>query len=472
MEKVTSLGGHSYPLSIIALALAAIAPTVLTGCGTTTYSPAEQQWQAKLKTLEERIVGLDPIEREIQRAALRRQHQREIGPKHDNLGVQFFVEERRPASLREELSTTSLLHDDAINDVRLDSQLALSFLPIDRQPFVVPNGGLDPDKWFDAETKAASAWTLPNPPQADVITKLTDDLVAATKTLTALSTFIDQEIGQVEVSIQAFYSPGEGDRRQVSVANYDTINSAGAGASKPIAHEHRIGRHQAARQASDAVAAGNKLAARLRDSSKFNLAAHANLLQALTAFEAAITSTEAVAKAAAEDVRAVPPDGLIELATLKPAHHDRLEIIVRVSRTAANVTETNDLDFHVRTVQVGVYRQVGGSLIYARADKGPGTAQNWKPNAAAHMEWHYRPYYAENWYEKGIGWLDPGIGFHIASLDQDENEDTELGIGVNMSLWEGFLQGGLGYNLSVDSDHLYYYFGIDLLSVLSTVAGQ
>ena len=88
-----------------------------------------------------------------------------------------------------------------------------------------------------------------------------------------------------------------------------------------------------------------------------------------------------------------------------------------------------------------------------------------RPNVAALMTWHYkerRPY--------GLGhlwnFLDPGIGIHVASLDQGA-DTVEFGFGGQVALWGGLAVFGYGYNVSVSSNNEYYFVGIGLTEMLS-----
>lgn len=109
------------------------------------------------------------------------------------------------------------------------------------------------------------------------------------------------------------------------------------------------------------------------------------------------------------------------------------------------------------------HRRYSGDLIFARAVDGVGS-ENFKTNVAVSLEWHYFSR------KKPLGFwngLDPGVGLHAASLNQDPDESAEFGAGVNFSLFKGLLRFGYGYNLSVKQDHQYYWVGFGLFSLLN-----
>ncbi|MFO1076748.1 MAG: hypothetical protein U1E73_03370 [Planctomycetota bacterium] len=117
----------------------------------------------------------------------------------------------------------------------------------------------------------------------------------------------------------------------------------------------------------------------------------------------------------------------------------------------------------------GFFPRIGAELVFSRADTGTADARSWKPNAAAVAEVHYRFQDPDT---AGAVWnfLDPSLGVHLASLDQGD-QNVEFGMGVNASLFGGFLTAGVGRNLSVDSDPTYWFVGIDLIEVLSGAQG-
>ncbi len=113
----------------------------------------------------------------------------------------------------------------------------------------------------------------------------------------------------------------------------------------------------------------------------------------------------------------------------------------------------------------GVYPRITGELIFARADTGTAEAKSWQPNVAAVADLHVR-WRDPTWLGSVWNTIDPALGVHIASLDQGD-ESIEFGMGVNVSMFGGFVTAGCGQNLTLDDDRTYYFLGIDLLSVLN-----
>ncbi|MGE3172160.1 MAG: hypothetical protein AB7O97_05990 [Planctomycetota bacterium] len=161
------------------------------------------------------------------------------------------------------------------------------------------------------------------------------------------------------------------------------------------------------------------------------------------------------------------PDATVDLTRVGVDLGDRIGVQVRFELPDTDPPRTLDsAAFDSEMVLTGLHRRIGGKLIFARADGGPDAAQQWKANVAAVASWHYRCRDART--DGGAAFwngLDPGLGVHVASLDQGD-DNAEVGIGANVSLFGGFLTGGVGYNLAAEENGTYYFVGIDLLDVL------
>jgi hypothetical protein len=114
---------------------------------------------------------------------------------------------------------------------------------------------------------------------------------------------------------------------------------------------------------------------------------------------------------------------------------------------------------------MGFHGKPAVHFMLARALSGPSQATQWKPNIAAAVEWHYTIRRPQGFWGKTWNWLYPGAGIHLASLDQG-SDSVELGAGGVISLWDGLLTGGYGYNFSNNADHQYVFVGVNLLTLL------
>lgn len=173
------------------------------------------------------------------------------------------------------------------------------------------------------------------------------------------------------------------------------------------------------------------------------------------------------------------PDARIELARAGLTQGDNIAVRIKIAeQPAAKRGETNpdeseklvqETTYKTTAVLMGWHRVISADLIFARALSGDETATKWKPNVSASANWHYTYRERANWWEKAVNGVNPGLGFHLASLNQG-NEGVEFGLGVNLSLFSGLLNGGYGFNLSV-REKPYVYVGIDLLNVLNQARG-
>jgi len=159
----------------------------------------------------------------------------------------------------------------------------------------------------------------------------------------------------------------------------------------------------------------------------------------------------------------------IELQRSGLALGDNVTVNVKVKEDRPGVdseTTVPEHSYKTKAVLFGVHRRIGGDLIFARGF-GSSEARDWKPNVAARAEWHYQE---RNPGKPGKIWnfLDPGIGLHLASLDQG-SDSVELGMGANISLFQSFINGGYGFNMS--TEQMYVYVGLNLLEVLNQAQG-
>lgn len=164
------------------------------------------------------------------------------------------------------------------------------------------------------------------------------------------------------------------------------------------------------------------------------------------------------------------PDARIRLGATDVREGDRVHVEAIYQPTGSDdrgkrVTETWDVEVE----RFGFYPRVGAELIFARADTGTADAKSWKANAAAVAELHHR---FRDPTALGDLWnvLDPSFGVHLASLDQGD-QNVEFGLGVNVSLFAGFVTAGYGWNLAASENGDYWFVGIDLINVLGQAQG-
>lgn len=118
--------------------------------------------------------------------------------------------------------------------------------------------------------------------------------------------------------------------------------------------------------------------------------------------------------------------------------------------------------------RIGWCRDDSVAAILARADSAGGStessddANDWKLSLAATFTWQYYDDPSKPKLCDAYHWLQPGFGVHLAALDQTDDE-LEIGLGAQVSLWEGLLMFGTGANLSARENRTYWLIGGDII---------
>ncbi len=161
------------------------------------------------------------------------------------------------------------------------------------------------------------------------------------------------------------------------------------------------------------------------------------------------------------------PDTHIALDTTGILPGDRVQVKVTYRNATGDAPAPEQ--FTVLATQFGLYRKIDAMLVFARPleEPTPGAGKRWRPNAAATAHWFYRYRPAQDGAltggKKAWNFVNPGFGIHASSLAQGD-DSVEVGLGVNVSLLDGMISGGYGWNLSTEKP--YVYVGIGLLEVL------
>jgi hypothetical protein len=142
---------------------------------------------------------------------------------------------------------------------------------------------------------------------------------------------------------------------------------------------------------------------------------------------------------------------------------DMIEVDVGFFRKSNYDQPEKRINYSSQVVLTNWHRRFSGDMIFAKSVAGEGSDQ-FRPNIGVSMEWHYFSREKPNGPWNG---LDMGFGMHAASLDQNADQNVELGAGVNVSFFKGLLRVGYGWNLSVDKDRQYYWIGFGLFGLLN-----
>lgn len=167
------------------------------------------------------------------------------------------------------------------------------------------------------------------------------------------------------------------------------------------------------------------------------------------------------------------PRGRLELARAGWVLGDRVLIVVSFREAGGQPGKAEpgasrseySVSYRGEAVLTGLHRELSSALIFASPLHGP--ESTWKPNVAALVGWHYYKRDPRSFGGKFWNWLNPGLGIHLASLDQAE-DNFEFGLGGNLTIWDGLLSGGFGWNLSRTNGE-YWLLAVDLFETLDQI---
>ncbi len=149
---------------------------------------------------------------------------------------------------------------------------------------------------------------------------------------------------------------------------------------------------------------------------------------------------------------------------------DRVRVVVQTFRSNAgrpgDELDRAELDF--RVTRFGWRRTVRGEAMLVRGISGDANS-SFEPNVTAMATWHHKQR-DPNDFGAFWNWLDPGLGIHAASMNLDPDQSVEFGLGAQLSLWDGYLFAGIGYDLSVPEDHGYFFVGTSLFKLLGALS--
>lgn len=130
------------------------------------------------------------------------------------------------------------------------------------------------------------------------------------------------------------------------------------------------------------------------------------------------------------------------------------------------------VEAHFRVTRFGWHSDMHPSVVLARpVQRTPGAADfRFVPAVSWLHSYLPRPE------EKGplastMRTFQPSAGLHAAILNFDAEEELEIGLGVNMGLWNGVLQAGFGYNLMANDGegNSYVFIGSSLIPLVQAV---
>lgn len=156
---------------------------------------------------------------------------------------------------------------------------------------------------------------------------------------------------------------------------------------------------------------------------------------------------------------------LLDLRYTGAAMGDRISITVDIRKTGDDeklVSRPPGVTYSMEVAQVGWYRKTDSGIIFFTPLQ-TASMPTFDPNIAVYLEWHY---FDRKNPDSFLNVVDPGFGFHAAFLDQNATIDREYGFGVNFSFFGGIARVGMGYNMSITKDNVYWFIGFGLLGIL------
>lgn len=167
----------------------------------------------------------------------------------------------------------------------------------------------------------------------------------------------------------------------------------------------------------------------------------------------------------------IPEETEINLLTAgdrKPGDQLYIKAVISKQPATAETTLEKTIDFtHIGITQVGIYSTIKAVLLFA---------DNTSVEYPVKKQFQLVPSYSVlfkygtkkfNQYNRYIA---PGIGVNMATLDFNNDNTPEIGIGVVGSVFQDYLQVGYGRNMSADQN--YWFFGIRLPFIGVNLSGK
>lgn len=149
---------------------------------------------------------------------------------------------------------------------------------------------------------------------------------------------------------------------------------------------------------------------------------------------------------------------------------DLVMLRATVSR-GGEVLRSSESSFRVE--RYGWHASLDPSLVLVRPDELASGETDYSFAPALVWAWtHYPRPDEDGWWSWVERALQPAYGLHAILLNFDSENDTEVGLGPNLSLWRNRLQFGIGYNfMADDSDdgQIYYFVGSSLIPLLQAL---
>lgn len=113
----------------------------------------------------------------------------------------------------------------------------------------------------------------------------------------------------------------------------------------------------------------------------------------------------------------------------------------------------------IRLQQLGLRGEIRAALIFSDPQDDAFADQSWEPTPAMAYMFHYGRKSGRFWNEV----LDPGLGIGMTVLDYQDDDDFELGLSLNVSVFRSLLWTGYGRNIQAETN--FFYIGVNPLVI-------
>ena len=165
------------------------------------------------------------------------------------------------------------------------------------------------------------------------------------------------------------------------------------------------------------------------------------------------------------------PEARIDLRTTPRQAGDALQVRVRMLNGETDTDAEPQLDAILGIAKLGWHADQVPSIVFVTADRNVGASDTGGFSAALSWIWSYGPRDddGDEYLSRSLGW---GAGLHATFLNFGPDNDSEIGLGLTVGLWQNRLMFGAGYNPFAESDgdaRIYYFVGSSLIPLLQAM---
>ena len=170
------------------------------------------------------------------------------------------------------------------------------------------------------------------------------------------------------------------------------------------------------------------------------------------------------------DLDAAPPTNL-RLRRTQRLDGDTLSLRMTVLRGGQPAVDPLLVDLDIKTL--GWHARLDPSVVLARPKNGLAGSAEFRFAPAVSWLWAYQPGDDDRgFWDQAARTTGFGVGPHATFLSFDQNKEVEIGLGLTVSLWDGVLQAGIGYDLMANNGETYTFLGSSLIGLLQRLGAR